>query len=79
MWWHGTEWSWWGWLAMGLSMIVFWVAVVVLVVLVLNRLSSTDRGRQGPRPEDVLAERYARGEIDDDEYERRSSRLRNRP
>jgi putative membrane protein len=79
MWWHGTEWSWWGWLAMGLSMVIFWVAVVVLVVLVLRAAPFAGTARQGTRPEDVLAERYARGEIDDDEYERRSSRLRNRP
>ncbi|MBA2807739.1 SHOCT domain-containing protein [Streptomyces sp. KM273126] len=38
-------------------------------------------GPPGPRsgPEQILAERYARGEIDEEEYERRMATLRGSP
>lgn len=38
-------------------------------------------GAPGPRPgpEQILAERYARGEIDEEEYERRLATLRGSP
>jgi putative membrane protein len=46
-----------------------WVAVIVS----FRRRWSHDTGRSG---EAVLAERYARGEIDEDEYRRRRTVLR---
>ena len=71
MWhWHGSGW---GWVWMSVMMVGFW-AVVVVGIVMLARGSGGSRGRR-PRdesstPEDVLAERFARGEIDVDEYER---------
>ncbi|MFI0716705.1 SHOCT domain-containing protein [Streptomyces inhibens] len=35
--------------------------------------------RGGPTPEQILAERYARGEIDEEEYQRRLATLRGSP
>jgi putative membrane protein len=80
--WH-DGWGWGGWILMALAMIVFWAVVISSVVLAV-RYPTSDSGRSaGPQPgptanraEDVLAERYARGEIDDDEYGRRLTLLR---
>ena len=71
MWmWH----SGWGWFWMSLTMIAFW-ALVAWVIVTLVRQG--DRG--GPRTRDaesVLDARFARGEIDDDEYQRRRDLIR---
>jgi putative membrane protein len=71
MWhWHGTGWS---WVWMTVVMVGFWAVVVVGIAMLVR--SGGERGRTPPigpsTPEDVLAERFARGEIDVDEYERK--------
>lgn len=82
--WNGG-WGWGGWILMTLVMVVFWGLVITAVVLTIRYLAGEgghhDRvgGRSaqtGGRAEDVLAERYARGEIDDDEYRRRVTLIR---
>jgi putative membrane protein len=63
---------------MPLLMVAFWVAVIWLAVRLIRGLSGRppgERDRPG-RPEDVLAQRYARGEIGEDEYRRRLDILR---
>ena len=67
----------WGYFFMGLSTIAFWGLLVAAGVLVFREMTrrqppSTQEGR----PEQVLAERYARGDINDDEYRRRLDTLR---
>ncbi|MEV7326011.1 SHOCT domain-containing protein [Streptomyces sp. NPDC093970] len=70
-------------MAMSAGMILFW-AVLVAVGVQLFRAMSRSAGSgapatappTGPTPERVLAERFARGEIDEDEYRRRLSVLR---
>lgn len=76
MWGHG--WSWAGWLVMCMVMLVFWAGLIAAVVAGVRYLGTAN---QPPapgtrRPEDVLDDRYAAGEIDDDEYRRRRSILR---
>ena len=75
MWWGPGDWGW-GWgIVMMLGMIGFWALVVWGVVAVV-------RGLGGPRhaspsdPEATLAERFAAGEIDEDEYRSRRDVLR---
>jgi putative membrane protein len=70
-WWDG--WSWWAWPVMTLGMVAFWVAVAWIVVAAFRR--SQDVSVHGG-PEEILAERFARGEIDEAEYERRRAALR---
>lgn len=64
----------------GAMMIAFWGAVIVLVVLAVRWLSdSRSSGTDGGAPDAplrILEQRYARGEIDHDEFERRSRALR---
>jgi putative membrane protein len=81
MWNHG--WGWGGWILMGLGMVVFWAAVIILVVLVIRYFTSdrssasATRTAPGPnRAEDLLGERFARGEIDDEDFRRRMALLR---
>ena len=58
----------------GVFMIVFWIVIVVGVVLLVKSLagqSSADKGPAARTPIDVLRERYARGEIDREEFEQK--------
>ena len=70
--------GWWFGMIMGpLVMIIFVAAVVVLVVVAIRWLSSaTHRVHESPAPGgktplDILKERFARGEIDKEEFEER--------
>ncbi|AGK57081.1 hypothetical protein HYPDE_27003 [Hyphomicrobium denitrificans 1NES1] len=51
---------------------IVWLAVLVTIVIGLGRwLGGTDTHRPVPTARDILDERYARGEIDRDEYLKR--------
>jgi putative membrane protein len=65
----------WGWAAMSISMLLFWGALVAAGVLLVRTLARPSEGPGRPSPEQLLAERYARGEIDEDEYRRRMATL----
>ena len=73
MWWHGS-WGWWQWLGMSVAMLAFWTVVVWAVVALLRGGEAAPAARQSP--EAILAERFAAGEIDEDEYRRRREVLR---
>jgi len=70
--WYGHGYGVWGWFFGTLMMLAFWGAVVWFVVR-----ATSDRGpfTTRPTPEEILAERYARGDIDGDEYRRRLDEL----
>lgn len=75
MWGYGTGWG--GWLLMTLVMVAFWALVVFGIVAlfrgpVAHGPRSADRGGDAQR---ILDERFARGEIDADEYRSRQSLL----
>jgi putative membrane protein len=84
MMWHNADgWGWLGWILMTVGMVALWALVITALVLAIRYLA-TSRG-SAPRPpsipgqvraEDVLAERFARGEIDDNEYRQRLALLR---
>ncbi len=77
MMWGWSGWSWWGWALMSLSMLVFWGLVIWGVVALFRRSGDGRPERQErPDPERVLAERFAAGEIDEEEYHRRLQTLR---
>ena len=56
------------WWVMGIGWLIF-LALLVVLVVVLVRGFTNDRARGSA--DDILAERFARGEIDEDEYPRR--------
>ena len=74
MWWHGG-WNGWAWVAMSLSMTLFW-GVVVWGAVTLARRGALGATSRPSDPEQILRERFARGEIDEDEFERRRRFLR---
>lgn len=80
MMWNDGDWLWGGSILMTVAMVVFWALVITAVVLAVRYLvSSQGTGSPPPagpsRAESLLAERYARGEIDDEEYRRRLALL----
>ncbi|MEU7576046.1 SHOCT domain-containing protein [Streptomyces sp. NPDC041068] len=79
--WHDNrDMSGWDWFTVSTGGLLFWaliIAAVVLLVRALNRLP--DRSSHTPATgsaEQILSERFARGEIDEDEYQRRLTALR---
>ena len=78
MWWHAHAGNWGGWWAFAWVcwMLIIWGGLATLAVGLVRRWR---RWRPPPgSPEDILAERYARGEISTEEYQQRLSVLRNR-
>jgi putative membrane protein len=60
------------WLVLGIGWLVLFLAV--LAVVLVRRFHERKASRQ--EAEDVLAERFAQGEIDEDDYRRRRQALR---
>jgi putative membrane protein len=64
---------------MTLGMMAFWallIAAVVWLVRVLDQRQAGSPSSQRPGPEQLLAERFARGEIDEREFNDRHTALR---
>ena len=77
-WYNDGSWGWGGWITMALAMAVFW-GLLIFAVVAIFRSSARDEPvtgseRRGPR--EILDERFARGEIDEDEYRARMDVLR---
>ena len=84
--WDG-DWGVGNWLLMGFGMLVFW-ALVVAGIVWLVRFGTANRTTAGPglspglqagptraSAQDILDQRYARGEINDEEYRSRRDTL----
>ncbi|WP_334540952.1 MULTISPECIES: SHOCT domain-containing protein [unclassified Streptomyces] len=83
MFWYGHDPGGWGWFAMSVGMVVFWALLIAIAVLLSRALSqpsgskaSTGPEQPGAAAEQFLAERFARGQIEEDEYLRRPTVLR---
>lgn len=83
-----VDWEWmshsgWGWGGMmvggGLMMLVFWGAIIFLIVMLVRGLGGFGSARQPDQTRqsalEILRERFARGEIDRQEYEERQQIL----
>lgn len=69
--------GWGGWLFMVLAMLAFWALVVWAVVLIFRGTKpEPDHSPLGRDPLEILDERFARGEIERDEYQARQEVLR---
>lgn len=78
MFWYDHNMGWWGYAGMGIGMVLFW-ALLIFGIVALVRLSTRDENRRlspPPSPEQVLAERFAHGEISETEYRDRLAVLR---
>jgi putative membrane protein len=80
-WWPGPErrpWDWhfawsggkWGFLLLLVALIFFWGILIGGVTLVVRFILSLGSDRKTADALAILKQRYARGEIDHDEYER---------
>ena len=80
-WGNGDGWDG-GWLLARLAFTSLWIVVVFTIVrfVIFGRFGRRGRGPWGPSPMErargVLAERYARGEIDAEEFRTRSETLK---
>lgn len=79
MWGHMGEWgdwggSWFGWGWMAVGHLLWWALVVVAIVALLRWMRGGPPQAPAAAPDralDLLRERFARGEIDREEYEER--------
>lgn len=75
--------GWGSWIGGGLMMLLFWGGLVALVVFLVRgfgaRPSQGDEKRSPPDAREILAERFARGEISEDEFEQRRRVLEHTP
>jgi putative membrane protein len=77
----GVGWA--GWILMVLMMLAFWGAIAWVAVTLIRHSGSRTQipqpdapAQRGPDSLRILEERFARGEIDEDEFRRRRDVLR---
>lgn len=63
-----------GWGGMGIMMLIFWGAVLIMLVMVVSRLFRFEAEKkagtaENPTASEILKQRYARGEIDKNEFQ----------
>ena len=61
-------WGFWGFL-MPVMMLIFWVVVIVGIVFGIRWLVTNGKKQQGDSALEILRQRYARGEIQKEEFE----------
>jgi len=67
---HPMSWMWGAWgIGMGLLMLVFWGLVIAVIVLGIRWLLSQGRESRPDSALEILRQRYARGEINREEFE----------
>ncbi|MFE2264517.1 SHOCT domain-containing protein [Streptomyces griseosporeus] len=83
MFWYDHDPGGWGWFTMSVGMILFWGVLITFGVLLWRALSRPDGSGamsapapRRPTPEQLLAERFARGELDENAYRRGLTVLR---
>ena len=65
--------------SMGWWMVLWWVAGILVLVLLVRLVAGSTGGfsrRDDETPEQILKRRYAKGEIDSEEYQHRLADLR---
>lgn len=82
--WHHGYWGWGSWIVTAMVMTLFFALVITAIVAAVRYLGGPGHQHRpaahgpqpGRRPDEILAERFARGDIDDEEYRRRVALLR---
>ncbi|WP_031059875.1 MULTISPECIES: SHOCT domain-containing protein [Streptomyces] len=77
--WNHHDMTGWDWFVTSVGTVLFWGLLITVAVLLYRALTGALHQPHAPAPaspEQLLAERFARGEIDEDEYWRRLSVLR---
>ncbi len=68
----------WGWFGMSVGMLAFWALLIAVIVLVVRWVGGSTHASTSS-PEQILADRFARGEIDEAEYRDRLAALHPAP
>jgi putative membrane protein len=81
MFWYDHDMGWWGYAGMGIGMVLFWALLIAGIVALVVFVTGDRPTRRGSSPEarsaeEILAARFARGEISDTEYRDRIAVLR---
>ncbi|AMU66014.1 SHOCT domain-containing protein [Mycobacteroides abscessus] len=79
--WYGSEMSGWTYAGMAIGMILFWAALIVGGVVLLQQVFATNnaesiRMRDNDSAQCILAEKFARGDIDENQFRRQIATLR---
>ncbi|OHB15248.1 MAG: electron transporter RnfE [Candidatus Zambryskibacteria bacterium RIFOXYC1_FULL_39_10] len=65
-----------GWFGGGIMMVVFWVLLVVFIVWIVREVGGKNSSpRSNSSALEILKERYAKGEIDKEEFESKKKDL----
>jgi putative membrane protein len=64
-----------GWGGMGIRMLLFWALLIAAGVIVLRGVVGWCKTDNGKTARNILEERYAQGDIDRDEFERKKQDL----
>jgi putative membrane protein len=84
MMWYGGGSGWASWILMAVGMVAFWALIITSIILAVEYLRGSRHSAAPPiaaasmRPEEILNERLARGEIDETEYQDRLTLLHKR-
>lgn len=79
MYWYGNGVTGWGYVLMSGVMVVVWVIVITGIALLVRHLMGRRQTTPPLSPQEILAQRYARGELDEVEYRHRLDTLRTGP
>jgi putative membrane protein len=80
MWWGHGGWGTGDWVAMSLMMALLWSGLIALVTWLIRSARDERLARPPVRtPDELLSERFAKGEVDEDEFTRRRELLHSRP
>ena len=84
MYWYGSGMTGWGYALMTISLVLFWGAVIFGIMALVRYFGRSGQlaaappqsAESAPSPERLLAERFARGEMGEEEYRQRLAVLR---
>jgi putative membrane protein len=76
MWQYGNGTGGWGFGLMTVGNLLVWALILVGVIALLRHLNRGGQAESRPTAEDLLAERFARGDITEQEYRERLDVLR---
>ena len=68
------------WIVMGIAMVIFWAIVIFGIVALVRYLGHSHDASSTPTldPEAILRERFARGEVDEEQFRKSLGTLRER-